>query len=75
MKNYLVIEIQQMPDGEIANIATAYEDRDEAASKFHAILSVAATSTLPCHAATWLNADGSLVDWKCFRHAQPATTE
>ena len=71
---YVVIEIQNYDDGTVGTLVNSYEDRDSAASKFHTILAAAAISQLPCHGATWLNVDGSLVDWKAFRHSPSANT-
>lgn len=73
---YIVIEIQTMLDGTVANLVKVIDGRDAAASEYHRVLSFAAVSQLPCHAASWLNSDGSLVDWKAFRHdVQPEPIE
>ena len=73
---YIVIEIQTMLDGTVANLVNVVTGRDNAASTFHSILAAAAISQLPCHAASWLNSDGSLVDWKTFYHdVQPEPIE
>ena len=72
---YVVVEIQTDAEGNVSTLVHACEGRDNAASVFHQILSYAAISALPCHGASWLNSDGSLVDWKAFRHEQPVVIE
>ena len=68
---YVIIETQTAGDGTVSNLVNVIEGRNNAASEFHRVLMYAAISELPCHAATWLNADGSLVDWKAYYHEVP----
>ena len=72
---YVIVETQTAADGTISNLVNVIEGRNNAASEFHRVLMYAAISDLPCHAATWLNADGSLVDWKAYRHEVPTESE
>lgn len=65
---YVIVETQTDVDGVVSNLVNVIEGRNNAASEFHRVLMYAAISELPCHAATWLNSDGSLVDWKAFHH-------
>ena len=68
---YIVIETQTN-DGVTAIVPPlAYTDRNEAESKFHAILTVAATSSVEEHAAMLLTSDGRMVRNECYRHAAP----
>lgn len=50
-----VIELQTHADGAHAALVTAFDDRNAALSKYHAVLSAAAVSTIPYHAAFLLN--------------------
>lgn len=65
---YIVIELQTDDDGTVGNLVYAYDERDNAESKYHAVLSAAAVSALPAHAAVMLSSDGAFIDAKCYRH-------
>lgn len=65
---YIVIELQTNADGAIGNIVTAYNSREQAFSKYHTILSAAAVSALPCHAAVILDNKGMQIAAQCFEH-------
>ena len=65
---YLVIELQTATDGSVANIVTAYDNRNEAESAYHAILSAAAVSTLPCHAAMIVTNDAHVIAGSRYTH-------
>lgn len=65
---YIVIELQTNTDGAIGNIVTAYNSREQAFSKYHTILSAAAVSALPCHAAVILDNKGMQIAAQCFEH-------
>lgn len=69
---YIVIELQTMETGQVANIATAYDSLAAAQSKFHTILAAAALSGLPAHAALILDEEGVVQDHGCFRHEEQA---
>lgn len=66
---YIVIEIQTASDGTVGNLVTAHATRSEAEGKYHAVLSAAAVSALPQHAAALLASDGTLIDSRCYEHA------
>lgn len=68
---YLVIEIQKSMEGTIANITTAYADRNQAESHYHSILSSAAISSLPLHSAVLLSEEGYLIASQYYIHEQP----
>lgn len=55
---YIVIELQTMKDGSVANLVTQHDRLDEAESKYHSVLSAAAISTLPLHAAVLMTSEG-----------------
>lgn len=55
---YIVIELQTNTDGQVGNLVTAYEDRNQAESKFHQIMAAAAISELPVHSAIMVDEKG-----------------
>lgn len=64
---YLVIEVQTLEDGTIANIVNSYDAINEAESKYHQILAYAAQSALPCHAAVMLQSDGMYLKSQAYK--------
>jgi len=72
---YIVIELQTNADGTVGNLVLAYDEEDAAWSKYHDVLSAAAVSALPMHAATLLRSDGTLVESRCFVHGQDEPEE
>lgn len=67
---YIVIEIQTNKDGTVGTLVDSYENRGQAESKFHAILSAAAISTLPCHSAAMLDEHGLILANGAYEHAE-----
>lgn len=67
---YLVIEIQTNTDGTVGNLVYSYDDRNQAESKYHAVLAAAAVSTLPMHTCDLIQADGILLARQCYVHEQ-----
>lgn len=65
---YLVIEIQVNTDGTVGNLVYSYDARADAESKYHAVLSAAAVSTLPKHTAVIMDEDGAVLGSQCYRH-------
>lgn len=65
---YLVIEIQTSADGSVANLVTAYDDRNLAESAFHSILASAAVSNLPIHSAVIITNEGFVINRECYKH-------
>ncbi len=65
---YIVIELQTNNEGEVGNIVTAYRDKNAAESKYHQILSAAATSDVPLHAACILNERGEAERNEFYKH-------
>lgn len=63
---YLVIEIQTLENGEVANLITAHENEREANSKYHTILAAAAISNLPAHAAVIMTNEGYVQAQQCY---------
>ena len=68
---YLVIELQTNAEGSVANIVTAYTDRNQAESKYHLILTSAAVSSVPTHAAAIFTNEGQLLERHVYHHAIP----
>ena len=69
-KNYIVIELQTDDKGKTSNLVYAYGSEAEAQSKYYAVLSAAAISTVPYHAATLLNQNGEPIMWHGFDHTE-----
>lgn len=65
---YLVIDIQTYPGGAITTPTYAYDNRLSAESKYHAILSTAAVSKMPCQAAVLLTNEGQILDHGMYMH-------
>lgn len=68
---YIVFEIQTNANGTIGTLVSTYEDRNEAEQKYHLVLSSAAVSQLPSHAAVLMANEGQVLDRKCYHHIQP----
>jgi len=73
--NYIVIEIQTNSDGTVGNLVYAYDNRNQAESKYHAVLSAAAISTLPMHTCVLFQSDGILLARQCYVHEQEVEEE
>ena len=65
---YIVIEMQKSAEGVVANIVTEHANLAEAESKYHAVLSAAAVSTIPVHSAIIVSEEGFPVANKCYKH-------
>ena len=68
---YIVLELQTNADGGVGTLVTAFDDWNQAESKYHTVLASAAISSLPCHAAVLLTHDGCMLSNKSYEHAQP----
>jgi len=64
---YIVIEIQNT-NGQISTLTWQYGTLNEAQSKFHTILSVAAVSSVPIHTAVILTHEGIMVAHESYHH-------
>lgn len=69
---YIVIELQTDKDGAVANIVTKHPTLQEAESKYHAVLSAAAVSSVPQHAAVIIGSNGHQYAAKCYVHGEGA---
>ena len=67
---YIVIELQTNADGTVGNIVTSHDTRQAAESKYHLVLSSAAVSQLPEHAAALIDSQGGILEARCYQHEQ-----
>lgn len=63
---YIVTEIQDT--GAIAILNYTYESYDEACSKYHSILSFAATSSVKKHTALIMTSDATVIKRESYEH-------
>ena len=68
MTTYIVIELQKSASGTVSNIVTQHETRDDAESKYHQILGVAAVSDVYQHSAVLLTDTGIEIMHQCYTH-------
>lgn len=66
MKKYIVVELQTMTNGAVANLVTAYDNRLQAESAYHGVLAAAALSDLPSHAAVLMDNRGTVFESWCY---------
>lgn len=65
--NYVIIE-SQTQNGTTAIVTPAvYSDRVEAEAVFLEKCAAARRSGLACHAVSWLDQEGKLIAYKCFK--------
>jgi hypothetical protein len=64
---YIVLEIQTSTT--VATIVNSYEDRNQAESKYHQILSAAALSSVPKHSAVLMDDVGETIKMDSYIHA------
>ena len=67
---YLVLEIQTAADGKVSTLITAKDSLNEAMSAFYMILSAAAVSSVPMHAAVLMMNNGAVVKSEVFDHRE-----
>lgn len=70
---FIVIEIQTST--QVATIVTSHSNRNEAEQKYHQILSAAAVSAVPKHAAVMLTEEGTRLKSECYIHEQEPVVE
>ena len=68
---FIVIEIQTNADNTVGTLLNSYNERNDAEQKYHLVLSSAAVSQLPSHAAVMLASDGREMKHECYHHALP----
>ena len=72
---YIVIELQKNSDGSVGNLVYAFNKKAEAESKYYAILSAAAVSSVPVHSAIIIQEDAVPVTFKSFSHESEIAVE
>lgn len=70
METHIVIELQTMENGKVANLVTQHATREEAESKYYSVLAAAALSDLPCHAAALMTSTGTLIESRYYRRGE-----
>ena len=75
--SYIVVELQTNSDGTVGNLVYSYDNRNEAESKYHAVLAAAAISALPVHSCALMSNDCVLLKQGCYKHEtiEEVTTE
>lgn len=66
---FIVVEIQTSADNKISTLITQHDTIEAAQSKYHSILSAAAISTVPVHAAVLITNTGDKLASEFYRHA------
>lgn len=72
---FIVLEIQTDANNTVNTLLTSHETINEAESKYHQVLSYAATSNLACHAASLLNIYGDCIKSQYYIHSISPTPE
>jgi len=65
---FIVIELQETAQ-ELHHIATVHAALREAESQYHTVLSAAAQSAVPVHAAVLLSGSGTVLKSECYTNA------
>lgn len=66
---YIVMEIQKTDAQTVAQLVTTHATREEAEQKYHLVLSAAAVSAVPVHAAVMLSDEGNTVRSEKYAHS------
>lgn len=67
---FYVIEIQTGTESG-AIIPFSFSDRNQAEAKYHSLLAVCATSSVPKHGAMLFNEDGFILKSEVYNHVEP----
>lgn len=65
---YIVIEIQNTGET-VGTFVFSFGSRNEAEAKYHALLSVAAVSSVPIHGVTLLSGSGAEIKHESYAHS------
>lgn len=71
---YLILEIQTAADGTVATLITQKDDLNQAQSTYYSILSAAAISQIPLHAAALMTNEGIVLMFQSFDRREEETT-
>jgi hypothetical protein len=69
---YIVMELQINADGKLGNLVWVYDTLQEAESKYHAVLSAAAISSVPIHSAVIMDERGNVLMNTSYDHPTEA---
>lgn len=72
---YIVMEVQVFADGNMSTPCYAYDNKNSAESKYHAILSAGSVSKLPRHTAFLLTDEGDTLESKSYEHPTEPESE
>ena len=73
---YLVLEVQTNASGQVGSFVFSFDTRDEADSKYHALLSIASVSDIPIHCVYMFSNNGHFIDAEPHFHGvQPESVE
>ena len=65
---FVVIELQKNADGTLGNFVWAFDDEKQAESKYHSVLSIAATSAIPKHSVALVHEEGFVIKYESYTH-------
>ena len=66
---FIVLEIQTAADGSVSVLEPVLRPtREEAESAYHSVLSCAALSAVPLHAAVLMTNEGAVLERKAYAH-------
>lgn len=71
---FIVIEIQKTNESSVSTLVNSYTNRNDAESKYHAILTAASVSTVYEHSAVMLKDDGGFIKNESYFH-EPQQSE
>lgn len=72
---YIVMEIQTNVDNTIGILTWSFANQNLAEEQFHRVLTTAATSNLPKHAACLVSEEGFPLRHECYTHVPVPTSE
>lgn len=64
---YIVVELQKTGN-QVGNFVYAFENKNEADSKFHAVMSAAAVSAIPVHSAILIDEQCNIYNSGVYEH-------
>ena len=73
--NYIVLELQKALDGTLSSITYTFNNRNDAESKYHYVLSFAAVTTLPLHSVILLDELGELINSEYYQNIPEPSPE
>lgn len=72
---YIVVEIQTAANGAVSTLTWSYASRNDAEAQYHTVLSAAAVSALPKHAAIMFSEEGFPLRNECYKHETAAVEQ